>query len=288
MEQGWNLKQSSLHRLEDKSIGRKNVKCCPSPSDWKRLNFDGASHGNLGLSGFGDVVRDEDGSLVGATYSVIKDLGVLLEMDKDIIPRKGIGLFDIDTDGLEAICGIVEATLSIDRHWYDGRIYEIIMCLLVDVLPSKEACIKNITSFVRDVDADAVGSAIMEVEEEWANILEPFFNTIVYLSNVECSDSEDEAQAVAVALKAKKEEFMLNAWEVFHSEDEAQAVAVALKAKKEEFMLNAWEVFRVGVKNDDMDTFKWMMRSEESWLSKGSVERVALIGSPIATILRLI
>ncbi|XP_059078222.1 uncharacterized protein LOC131876763 [Cryptomeria japonica] len=67
MEQGWNLKQSSLHRLEDKSIGRKNVKCCPSPSDWKRLNFDGASHGNLGLSGFGDVVRDEDGSLVGAT-----------------------------------------------------------------------------------------------------------------------------------------------------------------------------------------------------------------------------
>ncbi|GLJ31485.1 hypothetical protein SUGI_0631840 [Cryptomeria japonica] len=30
------------------------------------LNFDGASHGNLSLSGFGAVVRDEEGSFVGA------------------------------------------------------------------------------------------------------------------------------------------------------------------------------------------------------------------------------
>ncbi|GLJ49221.1 hypothetical protein SUGI_1039330 [Cryptomeria japonica] len=62
----WNLKQSSLHRLKDKSIGRKNVKWCPPPLGWKKLNFDGASCGNLGLSGFGAVVRDEDSSFVGA------------------------------------------------------------------------------------------------------------------------------------------------------------------------------------------------------------------------------
>lgn len=66
------------------------------------------------------------------------------------------------------------------------------MCLLVDVLPSKEACIKKIAGFVREVDADAVGGAVMEVEEEWASILEPFFNTAVFLSDIECLDLEDE------------------------------------------------------------------------------------------------
>ncbi|GLJ12616.1 hypothetical protein SUGI_0194660 [Cryptomeria japonica] len=125
------------------------------------------------------------------------------------------------------------------------------MCLLVDVLPSKETCIEKFVGFVREVDADVMGSAIMEAEEEWASILGPFFNTIVYLSDVDCSDSEDEAQVAAVALKAKKGEFMQN----------------------------AWEVFRVGVKNDDMDPFKQMMRLEDSWLSEINIEQVALIGS---------
>ncbi|XP_059068715.1 uncharacterized protein LOC131859172 [Cryptomeria japonica] len=66
MEHVWNLKQSSLHRLKDKSIGRKNVKWSQLPPGWKKLNFDGVSSGNLGLSGFGVVVRDEEGSFVGA------------------------------------------------------------------------------------------------------------------------------------------------------------------------------------------------------------------------------
>ncbi|GLJ15787.1 hypothetical protein SUGI_0260070 [Cryptomeria japonica] len=137
-------------------------------------------------------------------------------------------LFDIDTGGLEAICGIVEGALSDDRHW--------------------------------EVDADAVGSAVMEVEEEWPSILGPFFNTAVYLSDVECLDSEDEEQVAEVALKAKEEEFMNN----------------------------AWEVFCVGVKNDDQDPFKRMMWIEEGWLSEGSIDRVALIGTQVATILRLL
>lgn len=154
----------------------------------------------------------------------------------------------------------MEGALSDDRHWCDGQIYEIIMCLLVDVLPSKEACIEKITGFVREVDADVVESAVMEVEKEWASILGPFFNTVVYLSDVECSDSENEDQVVVVALKAKKEEFMNN----------------------------AWEVFRVGVKNDDPDPFKQMMRIEEGWFSEGNIDRVAVIGTWVATILRLL
>lgn len=44
----------------------KNVKWSMSPPGWKKLNFDGTSRGNLGLSGFGAVVRDEEGSFIGA------------------------------------------------------------------------------------------------------------------------------------------------------------------------------------------------------------------------------
>ncbi|GLJ42719.1 hypothetical protein SUGI_0885630 [Cryptomeria japonica] len=66
MEQVWNLKQSSYHRLKDKSNGRKNVKWNPPPPGWKKLNFDGASRGNQGLSGFGVVVKAEEGSFIGA------------------------------------------------------------------------------------------------------------------------------------------------------------------------------------------------------------------------------
>ncbi|GLJ20936.1 hypothetical protein SUGI_0382170 [Cryptomeria japonica] len=39
---------------------------CSPPLGRKKLNFDGASRVNPSLSGFGAVVRDEDGSFVGA------------------------------------------------------------------------------------------------------------------------------------------------------------------------------------------------------------------------------
>ncbi|GLJ54924.1 hypothetical protein SUGI_1179220 [Cryptomeria japonica] len=51
-------------------------------------------------------------------------------------------LFDIDGDGQSAIVAIVQNGLSEDRHWCDGHIYEIVLCLLVDVMPSKEAVVE--------------------------------------------------------------------------------------------------------------------------------------------------
>lgn len=44
-------------------------------------------------------------------------------------------LFDIDIEGQTAIQGILNDAFSEDRHWCDNFIYEIILCLLVDVLP---------------------------------------------------------------------------------------------------------------------------------------------------------
>ncbi|GLJ44531.1 hypothetical protein SUGI_0935020 [Cryptomeria japonica] len=66
MEQVWKFKQSSNHTQGVKSIARKKVKWNPPPSGWKNLNFDGASKGNPGLSGYIVVIRDKKGNLIGA------------------------------------------------------------------------------------------------------------------------------------------------------------------------------------------------------------------------------
>ncbi|GLJ13809.1 hypothetical protein SUGI_0220390 [Cryptomeria japonica] len=65
MEQAWKFKQGNNHTQGVKSIVRKKVKWKPPPSGWKKMNFDGASKGNLGLSGYGVVIRDEKGNLIG-------------------------------------------------------------------------------------------------------------------------------------------------------------------------------------------------------------------------------
>ncbi|GLJ52297.1 hypothetical protein SUGI_1112400 [Cryptomeria japonica] len=150
-------------------------------------------------------------------------------------------LFDIDTEGQNAIHGLLEDVFSKERHWCDGYIYEPIPYLLVDVLSSKEACMQKMVGFVSEEDAEAVGGTVLEVEEEWANILSPYFNPAAILSDVECPDSEDEAQLAAVALRNRKEEFMVE----------------------------AWEVFRVGVMNADMGPFRRMIQNEDGWLSEG-------------------
>ncbi|XP_059064981.1 uncharacterized protein LOC131067114 [Cryptomeria japonica] len=230
--------KSSSHYQGAKSVERKKVKWTPPPPRWKKLNFDGASRGNHRLSGFGAVVRDEKGSLVGAICGLVRiatnnvaeitgleedcllqkltdyhfhhilregnhvadfltnqgiaetlptvmsmadagnrDFQNILNDDRAHISRTGIGkdqiglskhfseakmvyhfdlsclcheetledrcerLFDIDTEGQIAIQGLLEDAFSEDRHWCDGYIYEIILCLMVDVLPSKEACV---------------------------------------------------------------------------------------------------------------------------------------------------
>ncbi|GLJ42929.1 hypothetical protein SUGI_0890630 [Cryptomeria japonica] len=113
--------------------------------------------------------------------------------------------------------------------------------------------------FVRVVDANAVGNAVMELEEEWASILGPFFNPACFLSDVEASDTEDEFQV------ASKE----------------------LLSMKENFMGNAWDVFRVGVSTGDLGPFQKMMNEDLGWLSDNNIEKVASLADRIATILRL-
>lgn len=118
---------------------------------------------------------------------------------------------------------------------------------------------EKLEGFVREEDIEVVGGAVLEVEEEWASILESYFNPLVFLSNKECSDPEDEVRLAAEAIRMRKEEFMVE----------------------------AWEVFRVGVKIADMEPFRRMMLQEDGWLLEGNVDKVATIGTRVVTILRL-
>lgn len=114
--------------------------------------------------------------------------------------------------------------------------------------------------FVRDVDANAVGNTVMELKEEWASILGPFFNPACFLSDMDVLDSDDETQVVARELRLKKENFMGN----------------------------VWDVFRAGVSSGELGPFWRMMNEDLGWLLDNNIEKVATLGDRIATILRLV
>ncbi|GLJ53117.1 hypothetical protein SUGI_1131830 [Cryptomeria japonica] len=112
----------------------------------------------------------------------------------------------------------------------------------------------------RKEDGIGKGGVVLEVDEEWASILGPYFNPAAILSDAESPDPEDEAQLAAEALRLRKEQFMAE----------------------------AWEVFKVGVTNVDLGPFRRMMQKEDGWLSKGSIDKVVTIGMRVTTILRLL
>ncbi|GLJ54395.1 hypothetical protein SUGI_1168320 [Cryptomeria japonica] len=371
MEQAWKLKQSSSHTQGGKSIERRKVKWKPPPNGWKKMNFNGASKGNPGAYGFGAVVRDEEGNLVGAvcgqvgfvsnniaeiialeeglkwiatndikkvviegdskvilskiinhqftnlrlnawipriyghlqkfmdyqfqhtyregnkvadllanhmiagTLPVVispanvgnRDIQQRLLEDRAHIPRARIVVYDISILVLKSCERKIQEVVK-DRRILEDQglyiakrryVYEIILCLLVDVPPSKEAWMEKLEGFVREEDVEAMGGVVPEVEEEWANILGPYFNPATNLSDVECSDPEDE---ICLAVEA-------------------------LRMRKFEFMAEACEVFQVGVRNEDSGPFRRMMMKEDGWLSKGSIDKVVTLGMRATTILRL-
>ncbi|GLJ18085.1 hypothetical protein SUGI_0319310 [Cryptomeria japonica] len=246
MEKVWSFKQTNKHRLKDERLQRRDVVWQAPPLGWMKLNFDRASKGNPGRSGLGAIVKDEFG------FTLKYFLGPVGFATNNVAEISAL-------EGQEAIVALVQDALSEERHWCDSHIYEIVLCLLVDVKPSKEVVVEKISRFVRECVTEAVGSVVMEVEEEWASILGPFFNPGCLLSKVEVSDSEDEEQVAAIELQ-----------------------------KKENFMATTWEVFHVGVINVRFTVFHRMMEDDLGWLSGNSIDKVVVIGERVSTIVRLI
>ncbi|GLJ14008.1 hypothetical protein SUGI_0223940 [Cryptomeria japonica] len=51
---------------------RRNVRWWIPRARWVKLNFDGASQGNSGMSGFGSIIINEKGDLLWETYGFLR------------------------------------------------------------------------------------------------------------------------------------------------------------------------------------------------------------------------
>ncbi|GLJ50209.1 hypothetical protein SUGI_1068690 [Cryptomeria japonica] len=72
MERKWHLKDYKMgSKGKSKKIDRKHVRWKVPAPDWLKLNFDGASRGNLGSSGYGVVVHNNKGELIVGTFGKI-------------------------------------------------------------------------------------------------------------------------------------------------------------------------------------------------------------------------
>ncbi|GLJ48297.1 hypothetical protein SUGI_1019480 [Cryptomeria japonica] len=113
----------------------------------------------------------------------LSDIG--FELDKDFEEE----LFQEDAlENVDPRCISQSANVLLGKaKGFRGTFNETILCLLVDVLPSKEACVQKMVGFVRKEVTEALGGAVLE----------------------------DEAQLAIVALRNMKEEFMAKAWAVF-------------------------------------------------------------------------
>ncbi|GLJ31735.1 hypothetical protein SUGI_0638270 [Cryptomeria japonica] len=69
METFWLLKDPRPVLTSTKAkIDRKNIRWKAPPMDWMKLNFDGASKGNLGDSDFGAIIRNNIGEPIYGVY----------------------------------------------------------------------------------------------------------------------------------------------------------------------------------------------------------------------------
>ncbi|XP_057852324.1 uncharacterized protein LOC131062636 [Cryptomeria japonica] len=70
MEKYWRLKDHNPGSVfSNKRVDRKHIRWKAPAPDWFKLNFDGAYRGNLGVSGYGAIIRNVEGDLILGTYS---------------------------------------------------------------------------------------------------------------------------------------------------------------------------------------------------------------------------
>ncbi|GLJ30418.1 hypothetical protein SUGI_0602010 [Cryptomeria japonica] len=103
MERLWNLMKNSGYKFVDKKKNMGSIVWTPPSTGSLKVNFDGASHGNPGKSGYGAIIRDEFGNFVGANFSPLgittnnmaKIAGLLAELEWSV----GRGFHNIEVEG---------------------------------------------------------------------------------------------------------------------------------------------------------------------------------------------
>ncbi|GLJ45907.1 hypothetical protein SUGI_0966430 [Cryptomeria japonica] len=118
MEKRWAFKELIEVRIADKAKNRKMVKWLAPKKNWTKLNFDGASRGNLGKAGYGVVIRDENGSFIQVVYGRIEDTTNneaeirALEAGLEMCVEKCLSKVIIEGDSQIIINGVIKRNLQ--------------------------------------------------------------------------------------------------------------------------------------------------------------------------------
>ncbi|GLJ37237.1 hypothetical protein SUGI_0755290 [Cryptomeria japonica] len=112
MENIWILSKNSDYKFSDSKSYRKNIKWIPPPSGFLKINFDGACRGNPSEFGYGEIICDEFGDMLGAKYG---PMGVstnniaevtTLEVGLEWCVEKGVHKVMIECDSQVILNGI--------------------------------------------------------------------------------------------------------------------------------------------------------------------------------------
>ncbi|GLJ41991.1 hypothetical protein SUGI_0869300 [Cryptomeria japonica] len=71
MEKRWVLNEPQIYVPPSKCPDRNTIRWKTPPRSWTKLNFDGASKGNLRESGIGAIIQDEQGNILQGLFGGI-------------------------------------------------------------------------------------------------------------------------------------------------------------------------------------------------------------------------
>ncbi|GLJ28166.1 hypothetical protein SUGI_0553270 [Cryptomeria japonica] len=71
MEKRWAFKEPPIYVPPSNHPDINTIKWKAPPRGWTKLNFDGASKGNLGESGIGAIIQDEEGNILHGLFGGI-------------------------------------------------------------------------------------------------------------------------------------------------------------------------------------------------------------------------
>ncbi|GLJ44143.1 hypothetical protein SUGI_0920550 [Cryptomeria japonica] len=127
---------SQLPKLSNKKGNRKHIRWKAPPVGWLKLNFDGACRGNLGVFGFGAMIRNSEGKLILGIYGAMgeatnneAEICALMEGLKLCVTNKMTKLI-IKGDSLIIIQGIIKGGF---QSWKLNKWIRCVSRLLSDI-----------------------------------------------------------------------------------------------------------------------------------------------------------
>ncbi|GLJ06422.1 hypothetical protein SUGI_0038710 [Cryptomeria japonica] len=143
----------------------------------------------------------------------------------------------------DAMRGMTDISLSLDRHWCDAFIYGVVLPPLVDIIESGERSVELLNGFVKPYVGDYVTNTILSLEESSrVSILRVYFQAEIYLSDASDEDMEDSDSD--------------GSGDLVDSDYIREKARREVKREERETLMTffdeAWEVFRCAVFNGNL------------------------------------